>query len=132
MNGSVCSVEAMGQALIMLILRLPSRAIVSVVKTYLLICSISFLSRSKILQLEFDKILLKIFIRTIKEWFYEFWMQKELGKTPMYFLEANFLCFLWCQNLDAKFNHFINSKLPQNVSRNSSYMCDKRLNRAIK
>ena len=35
-NGSVCSVEAMEQAPIMLILRLPSRAIVSVVETYLL------------------------------------------------------------------------------------------------
>ena len=63
-------------------------------------------------------------------------MQKELRNTLMYFLDANFLCFLGCRNLDAKFGHFIiskiNSKLPLNVSGNSGYMCAKRLNRAIK
>ena len=47
MNDPICSVEAIEQAPIMLVLRLPSRVIVSVVKTYLLICSISFLNRSK-------------------------------------------------------------------------------------
>ena len=54
----------------------------------------------------------------------------------MFFLEATFLCFLGCQNLDAKFSHFIiskfNSKSLYNVSRNGGYMCTKRLNRAIK
>ena len=43
-------------------------------------------------------------------------MQKELGNTLMYFLEANFMSFFESQNLDAKFSDFIiskfNSKLP--------------------
>ena len=41
-------------------------------------------------------------------------MQTKLGNTLVYFLEANFLCFLGCQNLDAKFNHFLISKFNSN------------------
>ena len=41
-------------------------------------------------------------------------MQKELGNTLVYFLEANFLCFLRCQNLDVKFCHLSFSNLVRN------------------
>ena len=108
MNGSVCSVEAMGQVPIMLIPIWPGRGIVYVVKTYLLIFSISFWVGQKNsptgIRQNFAK---NIHQNKREEWFYEFWMLKRLGNTLVYFLEANFLWFLGCRNLDTKFSHFI-------------------------
>ena len=45
---------------------------------------------------------------------------QKIGEHSSLFLEANFLCFLECQNLDAKFSHYIISK---NSIRNYPKMC---------